>query len=445
MGLIANFKSKIKSWRQAWNSSSDETITMSRIIDLFSGSGNREMGSDLSEIVFFTCMKILSESVGKIPCYLMDADKRRILDHQSMWYLGVQPNEYQTPVEFFSQLEFTRNYYGNAYVYIDSDHKGNINGLYPIDPRRVQIWINNTERIMTRRYYYFYTDERSAKSYFFAPEQVLHFKSWITDESGMSGKSVREILATSFLGAKASAKFLNDLYQNGLLARAVVKYIGDLKRASQEQMLDAIIKQANDKGRRIIAIPVGFDVQKLDLSLADSQFFELKKFTARQISAAFGVNTFYLNDLEKSSYANAAAQNLQFYTSTLLYILNIYEQELNRKLLLPEDINKRGMGYKFNISVLLRGDPQQQADVIQKLIGCGIYSVNECRHLLDRESCPEGDVRIINGSYMRLEDVGAAYDEESDTDDAPPTEEEEDDTTEDDQSDGGDESVDSEE
>ena len=323
-------------------------------------------------------------------------------------------------------------------MYVDRNNTGKIVGLYPLDPRRVQIWINNTERIMTRRYFYFYTDEKTGKSYYFLPEQVMHFKTWLTDESGMSGKSVREILATSFAGAKASTKFLNELYQNGLLARAVVKYVGDLKRTSQNQMLDAIIEQANDKGRRIIAIPVGFDVQKLDLSLADSQFFELKKFTARQISAAFGVNTFYLNDLEKSSYANAAAQNLQFYTATLLYILNIYEQELNRKLLKRSEL-EAGMGYKFNISVLLRGDPQQQADVIQKLIGCGIYSVNECRRLLDRESCEEGDVRIINGSYMRLEDVGAAYEKGSSPNDELSTNEEEE------QPKGGDTNVDSEE
>lgn len=408
MGLIEKIRGKVVSLRQAWNTSDSDKLTMSRIIELFSGAGNVELGSDLSEIVFFTCMKILSESVGKIPCYLMDADKRRIGEHETMWYLGVEPNEYQTPVQFFSQLEFMRNYYGNAYVYIDRDYRGKILGMYPIDPRRVQIWINNTERKMTRRYFYFYTDDKTGKNHWLLPDEVLHFKAWITDESGMSGKSVREILATSFAGAKASTKFLNELYQNGLLARAVVKYIGDLKRSSQNQMLDAIIEQANDKGRRIIAIPVGFDVQKLDLSLADSQFFELRKFSARQISAAFGVNTFYLNDLEKSSYANASAQNLQFYTSTLLYILNIYEQELNRKLLRRDEL-QAGMGYKFNISVLLRGDPQQQADVIQKLIGCGIYSVNECRRLLDRESCEEGDVRIINGSYMKLEDVGAAY------------------------------------
>lgn len=410
MEFFKNLKSKILSVRQAWNSTGDDNkISMRRIMELFSGSNNAELGSDLSEVTFFSCLKILSESIGKMPCYLIDADKRRITNHDTAWFLNVKPNAFMTPAQYFSYLEFGRNYYGNAYVYVNRNGDGSIEGLYPLDSRSVQIWVNNSDIFTARPFYYFYTDSKTGKSFYFAPESILHFKSWITDDNGLAGKSVREILATSFNGAKASTKFLNNLYGQGLIANAVVKYTGDLKRESQDRLLDEIIAQAEDKGRRLITIPAGFDIQKLDLSLADSQFFELKKFTARQIAAAFGVNTFYLNDLEKSSYANASMQNTQFYTSTLLFICKIYEQELNRKLLTRAELLK-GMGYKFNVATLLRGDISQQADIVQKLLSCGVYSVNEARRLLDRESCDGGDVRFVNGSYVKLEDIGKAYD-----------------------------------
>lgn len=414
MSILDKISSKITAARKAWNSAGADgnKITMSRIMELFSSSSSAEIGSDLGEIVFFTCLKILSESVGKIPCYLMDENKRRISNHDATYLLTCKPNEFMTPAQFFTHLEFNRNYYGNAYVYI-SKNAGKIDGLYPLDSRSVQIFVDNTEKFPAQRFWYFYTDGRTGKSYYLAPEEILHFKSWITDDSGLAGKSVREILSTSFAGAKSSTKFLNDLYSKGLIASAVVKYTGDLKRESQDRLLDEIIAQAEDKGRRMITIPAGFDIQRLDLKLTDSQFFELKKFSARQIAAAFGVNTFYLNDLEKSSYANAAAQNLQFYSSTLLFILSIYEQELNRKLLTQQELLK-GMGYKFNVSVLLRGDPQQQAEVIQKLVSTGIYSINESRRLLDREPCEGGDVRFVNGSFVKLQDIGKAYEKAGD-------------------------------
>lgn len=408
MAILQKIKSKLVSLKKVFNSGEGgNTFSARQIMELFSNSASAELGSDLSEIVFFSCLKILSESLGKLPCYLMDADKRRVNNHDTIWFLTFKPNDFMTPAQFFTFLEFNRNYYGNAYVYV-SRNGGKIDGLYPLDARRVQIWVDNAEIFTARKFYYFYTDAQTGKSFYFAPEEILHFKSWLTDDSGLAGKSVREILATSFAGAKASTKFLNELYSNGLIASAVVKYTGDLKRESQDRLLDEIIAQAEDKGRRMITLPVGFDIQRLDMNLADSQFFELKKFTARQIAAAFGVNTFYLNDLEKSSYANAAAQNMQFYTSTLLYILNGYEQELNRKLLTRQEISA-GMGFKFNIQVLLRADPQQQADIIQKMLSSGVYSVNEARRLLDREPCEGGDVRYCNGSYVKLQDIGKAY------------------------------------
>ena len=410
MNWWSKAKSKMATLRQAWNDGSPK-ITMQSIMELFSGRG--ELGNDLSEITYFTCLKTLSESVGKMPLYLMGEEKRRIGNHETSRLIQNSPNMIQTPAQLFTYFEYCRNHFGNAYGYINrkkgkNGKDGAIESIIPLDPRRVTIWIETGGEFFSRGYSYFYSDERTGKSYHFKPEEILHFKSWITEDSGLVGKSVREILFSSFEGIKASSKFLSDLYQHGLIANAFIKYTGDLSRESQNVLLDRIEEQARDKGRRMITLPMGFDIQKLDLTLTDSQFYELKKYSALQIAAAFGIQPIHLNDLEKSSYANASMQNLNFYTTTLLYILSGYEQEMNRKLLKLEEL-ERGLGFKFNVSVILRGDPQQQADVIQKMLQGGVYSVNEARRLLDREPCENGDVHFVNGSYVKLQDIGKAY------------------------------------
>lgn len=405
MWLFDKIKGKLNSFK-ARNSAEGEPITMSRIMELFSSSYS-ELGSDLGEIVFFTCLKILSESIGKIPCYLLDRDKNRITNHDTTWFLTARPNEFMTPIQFFTYLEFNRNYRGNAYVYINRT-SGRVEGLYPLDSRCVQIWVNNSQRFTDRVYYYQYTDERNGKIYYFKPEEVLHFKSWLTDDAGLAGKSVREILHTSFEGNKASAKFLNDLYQNGLTASAVVKFTGDLKRESQDRLLDEIIRQSQTNGRRMITIPMGFDLQPLNLKLTDSQFFELKKYSALQVAAAFGVQPTQLNDLTKSSYASEAAQQVSFLSNTLLWIISSYEQELNCKLLRRQELLD-GLHFKFNVSVLLRTDPESQAGIVEKMVQNSVYSINEARYLLDRPPCENGDTRIVNGSFVSLENIGMAY------------------------------------
>lgn len=409
MNFFSGVKNKVLSLRRRIFNSTESTIRMTDIMELFSGKAYDEI-SDLGEITYFTCLKTLSESLGKMPVYLMDENKNRIKNHATSYLLQVAPNEIHTPAQLFTYFEYCRNHYGNAYAYIQRNLFHCIEKIIPLDPRRVQIWIDNSENFSARGYLYYYTDERTGKSYWFNQEDILHFKSWVTEPNGYAGKSVREILVTSFSGIKASTKFLSNLYSHGLLANAVVKFTGDLKRESQDLLLNEIEKQARDNDRRMITLPIGFDLQKLDLTLADSQFYELKKYSALQIAAAFGIPPFQLNDLEKSSYSNAAMQNLQFYTSTLLYILSNYEQEMNRKLLSQEE-NSAGLGFKFNVATILRGDVSEQADIIQRLVSCGVYSPNDARRWLDQPPI-EGDAGnkyLVNGSMTPLEMAGAAY------------------------------------
>lgn len=401
-----NILNRLKSYFK--NDSQGSSMSLSEINELFfSGQSAMQYGTDLSEITYFTCLKTLSEALGKIPVYLMGPDKERKTDHETSLFLSVSPNNVYTPIQFFTYLEFSRNHYGNAYVYVERIN-GKVKGLYPLDPHMVQIWVNNTEEFTSRKYTYYYTDTKLGKSYWVDPEDMLHVKSWVTDRSGLAGKSVREILATNMAGSKASQQFLNDLYQKGLTANAVVKYVGDLSRDQQKVMLKQIEKQAKDEGRRMITLPVGYDIQTLDLKLTDSQFYELKKYNALQIAAAFGIQPNQLNDYSKSSYANSAAQSLSFYVNTLLYNITLYEQEFNRKLLTRKE-QQEGLGYKFNVWTILRGDPTQQADVLQKMVSSAIYSPNEARAKLDMPPTPGGDVHIVNGSYVKLEDVGIAY------------------------------------
>lgn len=402
MKLLDKIKKKIRN-----SSDSADVISLSTINELFFNNQANIGGPDISEITYFTCLKTLAESIGKMPLYLMDENKNRIMDHDVMQLFNVQPNQYMTPIQFFTYLEYCRNHYGNAYAYI-AMNSGKFIGIYPLDPRRIEIWVNNTEEFTRRSFYYRYMDERNGNSYWFLPDEIIHVKSWITGDSGLSGKSVREILATNMAGSKASQKFLNDLYQKGLTANAVVKYVGDLSKEKQSLLLSRIEEQARENGRRIITLPIGFDIQTLDLKLTDSQFYELKKYNALQIAAAFGIKPNNLNDYSKSSYANSSAQNLSFYVDTLLYNITLYEQELNRKLLTRKEQNN-GLEFKFNVKVILRGDPTQQADVLQKLVSTSIYSPNDARRQLDIPPTKGGDVHIVNGSYVALQDIGIAY------------------------------------
>lgn len=391
-----------------WNNNESGRMSLADVNDFFGREMQQHYGPDISEITYFTCLKTLSEAMGKLPIYLVDADKNHVITHETTPFLSVSPNRLMTPAQMLTSMEYCRNHYGNAYLYPDRDQRGNLTGLYPLDPRCVTIWVDNTGILDGRPYMYQYTDPKSAKTCWLLPDDLIHVRSWITGDGGYAGKSVREILASYMQGNKSSQEFMNDLYQHGLTANVIVKYVGDLSKANREKLVAQMTQLAGTKTDRVLPLPYNWDAVPLNLSLTDSQFFELKKFSALQVAAAFGIKPNHLNNYEESSYANSSAQNLSFYVDTLLFNLTLYEQEFTRKLLTRAE-QAAGLHYEFNVSVILRGDPEQQSKTLQTYVTSGIYTINEARRKAGLPPVPDGDVILINGSYVPLENAGQAY------------------------------------
>ena len=366
------------------------------------------VSSDLSEVTYFTCLKVLSESVGKLSLHLKDNDNNRILNHEALQKLKFSPNPFMTPTPMMTLLETWRNHHGNAYAYLSYDNRGHLVGIYPLHPQKVRIWIDNA-KIFSGKEDLYYEYNKDGKIYLFKKDEILHLKGGLSKD-GIVGMSVRETLATTLNGTKASQKYLNNLYDRGLTSKAILRYTGDLNKDLQKKMLEAIEEfiSTENNPTGILPLPPGMDIVPLDLKLTDSQFFELKKYNALQIAAAFGVKPNHLNDYDKSSYSNSEMQNLTFYIDTLLYILTLYEEEFNLKLL-TESERLKGLHFEFNVASILKGDLKTQAECITKYLQSGVYTINEARKKAGLPAIDGGDVIVMNGSYVPLEKLGIAY------------------------------------
>lgn len=376
----------------------------------------------LSETTYFTCLKVLSETMGKLPlkCYVEDERGGRVRapTDKTLDRILNRPNPYMTPATFWTTMEANCQHYGNAYAwiqrrYIKSGRYGGayeVLGLWPMRSDCVTVYMDNIGIFGNKgNLYYRFTDPDGAETYIFRPEDVLHFKTWLTWD-GVIGKSVREILADTVKGAAYSQQYLSKLYESGLTASSVLQYTGDLDEKLRKKLQDRYndyLTGAKNAGK-VVALPVGMSLTPLSYKLSDAQFIELKKYSALQIAAAFGVKPNQINDYEKSSYASSEAQQLAFLVDTMLYRLSQYEDEINYKLLTDRQ-RASGMIFKFNEKVLLRADSQTQMQTITSGVQNGVYTPNEGRHLLDLPSVDGGDISIVNGNYVPLTQVGAAY------------------------------------
>ncbi|GAA0817479.1 phage portal protein [Clostridium tertium] len=374
----------------------------------------------VSEVTYFTCLKMLSETLGKMPLkFRQDTDKgvQRVKSNKVHRLLRTRPNALMTPSIFWATVEQNRNHYGNAYVWIRRKFKREkyggsyeIQDLWVMPSNDVQVLIDDEGYFGAKgRIWYLYTDKYSTEQYLFNSDDVMHFKTSYSFD-GILGVPVREVLKSTLEGGLESQNFMNNLYKSGLTAKAVLEYTGDLDKAAEEKLVGGFERFANgsENSGKIIPVPLGMKLVPLDIKLTDSQFFELKKFNALQIAGAFGIKPNQLNDYEKSSYSNSEMQQLSFYVDTVLFILKQYEEELNYKLLTKEEIEE-GYHFKFNEKVLLRTDSKTQMEILSKGVNNGLIMPNEGRDELGYPSEEGGDVLVMNGNYIPITDVGKQY------------------------------------
>jgi HK97 family phage portal protein len=374
----------------------------------------------VSEVTYFTCLKMLSETLGKMPLkFRQDTEKgvQRVKSNKVHSILRTRPNAIMTPSTFWATIEQNRNHYGNAYVWIRRKFKKQkfggieeIQDLWIMPSNNVQVLLDDQGYFGAKgRIWYLYTDKYSAEQYLFNSDDVMHFKTSYSFD-GVLGVPVREILKTTLEGGLESQTFMNNLYKSGLTAKAVLEYTGDLNTEAKERLVKGFEDFANGSKNsgKIIPVPLGMKLVPLDIKLTDSQFFELKKFNALQIAGAFGIKPNQLNDYEKSSYSNSEMQQLSFYVDTVLFILKQYEEELNYKLLTKDEI-ENGYHFKFNEKVLLRTDSKTQMEILAKGVNNGLIKPNEGRDELGYPATEGGDQLVMNGNYIPITDIGKQY------------------------------------
>ncbi len=371
-------------------------------------------GSALSDATYFACLKVLSESIGKLPLKIQQATtgKGIRVARENRFYrmLNERPNRYMPASVFWSTMEICRNHYGNAYAWIDTRDPAHPQ-LWPMDPESVQVYYDNAKLLGdVADVYYCYSSPSG--QIVLGSEEVLHFKSHCTLD-GLVGISVREQLASTILGNVKAQDMVNKLYENGMTAKAVLQYTGDLSDKNVQTLLGGIAAYASGKiqGKgveNLIPIPIGFSLTPLNIKLADSQFLEVKQYSALQIASAFGVKPYQVGDYTKSSYASAEAQQLSFLVDTLLYNVKQYEEEIGYKLLTEQE-EAEGYHAKFNVGVLLRADQQTQITTLSTAVSSFLMTPNEARERLDLPAKEGGDQLLGNGSSIPVQYTGAQY------------------------------------
>ena len=328
--------------------------------------------------IIWTCIKILSESVGGLPAPLYvdqtglrakgsTAEERRVLR------LLRKPNPYMTRLTFLKAAVVNMALVGNSYNLIERNAQGEWIGLTPLPWDGVEI---DTE---TAALLYWVT--LNGQRFPVSPENMLHFKLFSAD--GICGLSPVEFQAESMGLAKAGQNWSARFMRKGGFTGGYVIYEQFLTKEQQDQVLarfpDVRQGDAADIGKMAILqgnpkiVPAG-------LSQKDSQFIESQQFQEEALAGVWGVPLWLANRASKTSImgSNLEQQKSGFVTFGLKPYIDAIEDEFNDKLL-----SKLGLFLEFVVEGLLRADSSARAQYYQAALGgsngSGWMSVNEVR------------------------------------------------------------------
>lgn len=402
------------------NQNKDTTTLRDQELLQWLGIDPKTPQSALSEVTYFTCLKILSESIGKLPVKLYQQTERgrvRAPANEALRLLTVRPNAWMTPSALVMTTEFNSQHYGNGYIAIESNIIRNgkyggeyhITGLYPLRSDCVTTYVDDAGVIGGDGLIYSYRDPRTGNVSVYRASEIIHIPTWYSRD-GIMGEPVRNILRDTIAGASSSQRVMNRLYDQGMTASYALQYTSDLDDDRRRELEKKFANKLTGEraAGRVIPIPRSLTLTPLNTKLTDSQFFELRQYTAIQIAGAFGIRPAQINDLTKSSYASSEAQNVAFLVDTLSPRLKIWEEELNAKLLLPSEVEDEKF-FKFNERAILRTDTKTQIDAISTGVQNALYTPNEGREYLDLPAEDGGDILICNGNYIPVTQVGNQY------------------------------------
>ena len=358
----------------------------------------------------YSCVRILAEAIAGLPLhvyrYNSDGGKEKAIDHSLYLILHDEPNPEMSSFVFRETLMTHLLLWGNAYAQIIRNSKGEVMALYPLMPNKMSV-----DRDENGQLYYQYLrsiDEVGGKSetVILKPTDVLHIPGLGFD--GLVGYSPIAMAKNAIGLAIATEEYGAKFFANGAAPSGVLEHPGTIK--DPQRVREAWQSQfgGSQNSGKIAVLEEGMKYTPISISPEQAQFLETRKFQINEIARIFRVPPHMVGDLEKSSFSNIEQQSLEFVKYTLDPWVIRWEQSIMRTLLTPEE--KKLYFVKFNLEGLLRGDYQSRMNGYATARQNGWMSANDIRELENLDRIPAeagGDLYLINGNMLPLQQAGA--------------------------------------
>lgn len=371
---------------------------------------NTPFEESLKEATYFSCLKIISESVAKCTLQIKrETEEGEDLAKEHYLYdmLRLRPNPYMSAIDCIKTFVVLAKHEGIAGLYINRLKNGKVEGLYPVKIN--QITIDNQGLISStknNKILYDFTSVGNEMGACF-DKDIIILRDFTLD--GINTRAVKSILNENLDTSLKSQKYLNSLFNNGLTNKVIVQLTSDIKEEKELGRVQAKFDRIYSGNGRIFTVPAGYQVSALNLSLADAQYEQLRRLSKEEIATVMGVPLSKLGFIKENAKSEDQ-DNLKFLQDTLLAIFVAIEQEGDYKLL-TESERRKGYKIRFNEKVILRTDPKTQAEIINSYVKNGVYDLDWAKGIIGVKKLGGEPIITLPSGQVLLRDLidGTVY------------------------------------
>lgn len=337
----------------------------------------------------WACVRVRSEDIGKLPVILYqrqaDGGKKRAADHPMYRLIHDQPNPRMTAFEFRQMGQAQTDLRGNAYAWKETDGRGQIVALWPLDPAKVQVFKSRDGKELFYR-----VELMDGRQVMLPAEEIMHRRGMTLD--GCVGLSPvahhRETIGKLIAADKYGAAFFgNNAQPMGALKMAPV--LSDEARAA----LRTSWKERHLGKRELAILDGGMEWMPTGMTNEDAQYVDVINASNSDIWRIYRVPPHKVGDLSKATFSNIEQQSLEYVTDCLMSEMVSWEQTFNRDLLTDEE-KAAGYYFEFLPDALLRGDLKSRYDAYAIARNWGVLSVNDIRDRENMNHVENGDIYL---------------------------------------------------
>ena len=276
--------------------------------------------SSMQVTAVYACVRVLAEAVASLPLHLYkeeDGSKVKATDHPLYFLLHSEPNEEMTAYTFWETLLTHLLLWGNAYVQIIRNGKGEITALYPLMPNRMTV-----DRDENGHIYYQYlwskgSDAPTMKETIvkLSPHEVMQIPGLGFD--GLVGYSPIAMAKNSIGLSMACEEYGSKFFENGAAPSGVLEHPGILKDPEKVRDSWQAAFGGSQNAGKVAVLEEGMKYSPISINPQEAQFLDTRKFQIDEIARIFRVPPHMIGDLEHATFSNIEEQSLEFVTYSL--------------------------------------------------------------------------------------------------------------------------------